>query len=204
MLSASIKSGLSHAGTNAVLQTEDLPPSTLAAQIVNNLTKSEQQSRHYDQDSFRQLLREILDAENEGNCQSEAIETNITVNYRLIYVVVRAGLEVVLHENPFEHQKVIETQGLNSLAVICSTIRRSPEVLFFLPDDHESNLERSGPLYMWLVPRLLAVFGVGADGSIQASALNTLQMVLRIERKTHLRGVKLCSIQKYIQGCMHG
>ena len=187
-----------------MLHTDDPPSSTLAAQIVNSLTKKKEQSTHQDQESFRQLLREILDAAIGKDGHSESIETNVEVNYKIIYVVVRSGIEVLFHDDPFHKKTDKVEQGLSSLDVIRLTIERSPEVLFFRPKIHQFEPKLSGPLFLWLIPVLLSVLAWDEEGKIQTAALQVLQTILVIERKVHYRGVKPQSILKYIQGCVKG
>ena len=185
-------------------QTDDPPPSTLAAQIVDSLTKRKTHSKHRDQESFQQLLREILDAGDEQNGHSESIETNVEVNHKIIYVVVRSGIEVLFNDDPFNKRDDLSKQSLSSLAVIGLTIRRSPEVLFFKPKAQEFDPKLGGPLFLWLVSILLNVLAREENRDIQAATVQLLQTILKLERKTHFRGIKPQTILQFIQGCIKG
>lgn len=201
VIMAPSRGSLSNATVRPALQIEDPPPSTLAAQIVDGLTKRKEHSKHQDQESFRQLLREILDVDDE---HSDSVETNVEVNHKIIYVVVRSGIEVLFQDDPFNKIDDLLQQGLSSLAVIRLTIQRSPEVLFFRPEIHEPDPKLGGPLFLWLIPILLSLLAWNGDSGIQEAALRALETILKIERKTHFRGMKPKSVLKYIQGCVKG
>ena len=198
------RGSLSTAVIRPMLQTEDPPPSTLAAQIVNSLSKRKDHSKHQDQESFTQLLREILDAGDENDRQSDSIETNVEVNHKIIYVVVKSGIEVLFRDDPFNKKADLVKQGLSSLAVIGLTIRRSPEVLFFRINGYEPDPKLGGPLFLWLVPAFLSILAWDGDREIHKSTLQVLRTILNIERKTHSRGFKPQSILKFVQGCVKG
>ena len=183
-------------------QTENPPPSTLAAQIVNNLTKKAHSWQN--RESFQQLLREILDAEDEKDGQSDSIETNVEVNHKIIYVVIRSGIEGLFRDDPFNKKAGLVEQGLRSVAVIGLTIKRSPEVLFFTPKIGEFEPKLNGPLFLWLIPILLSVLAYEGCGGIQTATLQLLQTILGTERRTHCPGIKPQSVLKYIQGCLKG
>jgi serine/threonine-protein kinase ATR len=195
------RGSLNNAAVRPILQIEDPPPSTLAAQIVDSLTKRKEHSKYQDQESFRQLLREILDVD-DGH--PDSIETNVEVNHKIIYVVVRSGIEVLFQDDPFNKKDDLTQQCLSSLAVIRLTIQRSPEVLFFTPEIHEPDPKLGGPLFLWLIPKLLSLLAWSGDFRIQEAALRALQTILEIERKTHCRGIMPQSVLKYIQGCVKG
>ena len=123
------------------------PPSTLAAQIVQNQITAAQQRQHGEAPSFSELLQEIL------NNHAATPETDVQVNVKLISVVAQAGLGPLTDGNPFTQIDTLLSQATDSLAVIESTIRRQPEVLF-------SSTGLNGPqLLLPLLSRLLAVCG---------------------------------------------
>lgn len=98
------------------------PPSTLAAQIVQNQTRQPTSQPKDESAIFRGLLHEIL--HNQG-----VQETDVNVNAQLVSVVVQAGLSPLTTENPFADWDVLLQQATDSIAVIETTVRRQPEVL---------------------------------------------------------------------------
>jgi len=129
--------------------TGDIPPSTIAAKIVHNhqdaTTRQEPESKQL----FGQLLQEYLnDAAGE-----DAVEKSVETNAKLISIVVEAGLDSLLKDNPFAQDLLLPQAG-DSLKVIRITIERAPEVLFYW-DGREGQPQ----LYLWLVPKMLALLG---------------------------------------------
>ena len=186
------------------IQNDEVPPSsTFAAQIVDGLTKPRQTLKSDRQANFRQLLQEILDADqNEGH--HTAVETNVQVNSKLIYVTVRAGLEVLPKDNPFDHQADLQKQALNSLAVIDLTIRRSPEVLFFVPERSDNPEKPRTPLFLWLVPQLLKLLGHHHNENLRKAVIRVLGTAISAQRSLSTLRTKIAPIQKYVQGCIKG
>ena len=110
--------------TNGVHKNGDgPPPSTLAAQIVQNQYRAAPQ-KNGEAATFAQLLREIL------HDHAATPETNVQVNVKLISVVAEAGLAPLADDNPFPQWDSLIAQAIDSIAVIQATIRRQPEVLF--------------------------------------------------------------------------
>lgn len=195
--------GHAHGITNGS-QHNGPPPSTYAAQIVDALTKAKQQPKPDERELFQQLLREILGSDGAQEPQAETIETDIHVNYRLVYVVFRAGLEVLLQEDPFQQENVLNEQALNSLAVIQLTIERSPEVLFFVPPAHEPGFEPGGPLFLWLLPKLLSILGNGRDERVQEKITDLIRSTISVQSRSSTLRERLHPVSKYAQGCVKG
>jgi len=123
------------------------PPSTLAAQIVQNQTRHAGLPKDGETATFAQLLQEILSNANAVQ------ETDVDVNVQLINVVAEAGLAPLPLDNPFAQWDVLVPQARDSIAVIENTLKRQPEVLI-------TQVSEDGPqLLLPLLARLLAVCG---------------------------------------------
>ena len=133
-----------------------LPPSTLAAQIVQNHERAAQERKHEQRVTFGLLLQEIL-----SSATSE--ETDFDVNYKLVRVVTEAGLDVFLQDDPFARRDLLVEQAKDSISVIELTVRRNPALLLF---PNRSSSDYSGQkLFIWILPRILALLGnPKADG----------------------------------------
>jgi len=105
------------------------PPSTLAAQIVQNQTRSDALQTDGEKPTFAQLLHEIL------NNPDEVQETDLKTNVALVSVVAEAGLAPLGRDDPFAQFDVLIPQAKDSIAVIERTIRRQPELLFTPTND---------------------------------------------------------------------
>jgi len=185
-------------------QNGDPPPSTLAAQLVNHLTDGKKHSKNQDQETFRQLLREVLGAESEHNSQARMHDTDHDVNYKLVYVIVKAGLETLTNGDPFGGQAGRSTQAIDSLTAVEYTLIKSPEILFILTSGQEFDPNPHLPLFLWLIPKLLAVAGQVQDDTVIDRILKLLKTTVSLEKKIHIKGVRIYSIVKYIQGCVKG
>lgn len=189
-----------YAGSSILRQNGGNPPtSTVAAQIVENLTQGQYPARQPDKEEFQRLLQEILNPDDDGDDVTESIETNVDVNCRLIYVVVRAGLEPLSNQDSSEDQDETHKQAIASLSVVQLTVRRSPEVLF----STLHGLQQVGSLYLWLVPRLFIILGSTEDQDIRRCICEAIKTVL-MAGKASFKQNKFLLVQKYLQGCIKG
>lgn len=182
-------------------QTGEPPVSTLAAQLVDNLTRGTQQSKHQDREDFEQLLRIFeTDSQEERYVDDpEAREESI----KLIDVVVKAGLDVLFREDPFDDRIILVRQALRSLAVIELTIRRNSELLHTATGRDEADKRFHGPLYLWLLPKLLAIVICETDEKFCFAVLRTIALLLS-ERKMRAKLPRLHPIKHYMQGLIRG
>ena len=180
---------------------EEPPPSTLAAQLVDKYSKSSRRSQLNQSGAFRQLLEELLHIEDESGDPAPIEETNVLVNYKLIYVLVKAGLDPLRQNNPFDNNLL--GQALNSLTVIRKTLERCPGVLSFIPVDDGTRSEPGGPLYSWLVPQLLGHLEEGNENAIRVGAEEALRAAISAQRRAYDRKVQ-CGVLRYVQCCIEG
>lgn len=103
------------------------PPATLAAQIADRLASS----RHdQDWESFQTLLREILET-GDGAWQADGDSgTDATVNSRLVWVIVQAGLGTSFNGLSAKGQQDRSRDIVRSIQAIDRLVVRSPEVLY--------------------------------------------------------------------------
>ena len=187
-----------------IQQNGDPPQSTLAAQLVNHFTDGRKRSKTQDQEAFRQLLREILSTESELGSQNQAQETDCALNYKLIYVIVKAGLDSLDHVTSFNEQGERCKQVINSLSAVGSTLKRCPEILFMDAPSEESGSSPHGPLFSWLISKLLLVIGQQEEDNILKGTSKLLETILLLDRKTHFKGTKKSPILNHLKGCVNG
>ncbi len=197
------RSGSGHA-SNELFRNAELPQSTLAAQLVSHFTDGKKHPRTQNDETFRQLLQEILDVESGQVVRPEPLETDSDVDCKLIYVIVKAGLEKISSDDPFNGKTEMSRQAADSLTAINFTIKRNPEVLFAAPQFQGPDPRPIGPLYLWLVPKLLSIAGCVQDSETIDRVLRVLTTSLVTERKTHVKSVTLHPILKYVKGCING
>ena len=179
------------------------PPSTFAAQIVDNLESTKNQPfRASSTAHLRELLRRVLDADRAGGSADGTFEEGLEVNHKLICVVVRACLlSPTTNADPFEKQKDVHDQAYDCLAVIEVTIRRCPDVLFALVRCTESYFGPEGPLFLWLIPHLLNLLGdPRGDDELRAG----IKKVIRTALFANGRTTSFLPVLRFIQGCLDG
>ena len=193
--------GFSRQGHGDVYQNGDLPPSILAAQLYHRMEEDGDESNQ-DNNTFRQLLQEILDGDDEPSSSANDVDGDLTC--KLLFVIVKAGLDPLQKQDPFINLDERTKQAVESLKAIARTLRRTPNVLY-LPLALDGNANEPGvPLLLWLLPRLLSLFSMQGHDEIKASCRHCLITMLTSRRKIHVRGFKPNSISKYIQGFIGG
>jgi len=119
-----------------------IPPSTLAAQVVSNQKGSKEEA------VFLQLLEEI-------RASPSALDHDINGNYKLIAVVLEAGLRVIVSDDSvLSPRKDVVSHVIACLDVIEIAFTRSPAVLFRTEDSAPA----SPPLCLLLVAKLFILW----------------------------------------------
>ncbi|KAF2843387.1 hypothetical protein M501DRAFT_994296 [Patellaria atrata CBS 101060] len=170
----------------------DNPPSTIAAQIVNNHSKASSNQEPKNRELFGQLLKGYL-----ADASSE--EPNVELNSKLISVVAEAGLKALLRADPFAQDLSIP-QALNSLSVIELTIRRDPQILLYRENDEIGKSPRP-PTILWLLPRLMSLIGLDHLGTLQSNVESLIQTCLAVARQK-LDSQSELSIRIMYQDCV--
>ena len=203
MTPSALSNGARSVVANAGIQPIAEPPaSTLAAQLLDNLARATQQSRHQDREDFEQLLR-IFETESQEERHvddSESREESI----KLIDVVVKAGLEILSRDHPFEDRSALVRQALRSLAVIDATIRRSPALLLMPTSQDEPAAKIQIPFFSWLIQKLWSTIIHETDREIHFAVSRSIAKLLALEKKTRSKAPKLHTIKRYIHGCIQG
>ncbi|KAF2431255.1 hypothetical protein EJ08DRAFT_649062 [Tothia fuscella] len=146
------------------------PPSTIAAQIVHNRSHVARQEPE-NKALFGELLQEYL--------KNPVIEeANVETNAQLIGVVAEAGLDVLLKDDPFAPDTLLQ-QATDSLLVIQLTIKRTPDVLLYGSNDESPNGEKP-PLLLWLLPKILSLLGGNHMNAVQDALCTFLHLCIEI------------------------
>lgn len=180
----------------------DLPPSTLAAQLVESLTRANQYSNHRDRADFENLLQ-IFETEQDRRQHAETHE-DVEESAKLIDVVVKAGIDPLCQDNPFAGRNTIVSQATRSLRVVDVTIKRCSEVLCFQNTLRDADSKFCGPLYLWLVPKLLVVGTYEQDEGLHSAAAAVTHTIIDVDRKIRLKDVKPHRFNRYTIGCVRG
>ncbi|KAF1999599.1 hypothetical protein P154DRAFT_467308, partial [Amniculicola lignicola CBS 123094] len=141
------------------------PPSTIAAQIVNNASNINAQQEPGSKAAFGQLLQEYLQ-------DTTTDEPNSQLNAQLISVIAEAGLDALLQDNPFASDLLIP-QARDSIAAIKLTIQRRPMLLLSPKDEGDDGIPRP-LLFTWLFPKLLGLLGQPQFDTVQEDVKDLL------------------------------
>jgi hypothetical protein len=179
----------------------DVPPSTFAARIVHKYGDERTRNTIESLPPIRQLLREILEADQRGETDGYGVEPSLEINYKLLYVVARAGL-VKVQGSPFDDKSQQQALALESLKIVDLTIRRLPKVLFEVPTDQR--IKPGGPLYLWLLPIVINLVDLKTEASIQKEALKALQTSQSVPGPRFSIKQTLSTAERYLRGCING
>ena len=181
------------------------PPSTYAAQIVDNIESARLKTHSSgSRPHLKELLHRVLDADRRGIFADGAFDSSLEVNHKLICVILRACLSFPNGPNPFDIQGDVYEQARDSLAVIQLTIRRGPEVLWVSPQGEGTYGKPEGPLFLRLVPCLLNLLHHRDGLDIRNGAQQVLETILNVQRKPSGSKQTGERITKYVQGCIDG
>ena len=194
--------GFIHPATGERQRNGDPPQSLLAAQLVQQFTDSKKRPKIQDQETFRQLLLEVLGTGANQPATADAHENDI--NSKLIYVIVKAGLDSLPHNSPFDKGSDLYQQVTDSLAAIDITIKRCPNVLFVASPDQESETNNSVQLFQWLLPRLISFLAKSDRSELHSEVADLVKSCILGEAKLQLTTIKNCSISAYVRGCTRG
>ena len=181
------------------------PPSTYAAQIVDNIESA--RSRPYPSGSrlhLKELLHRVLEADRRGIFADGAFDSSLEVNHKLICVIVRACLTFSHAQDPFEALGDTSVQARDSLAVIQLTIRRCPEVLWVSLQGEDNYARPEGSLFVWLVPHLLSLLHYKNESDIQNGVQNVLETMLNVRKRSSKTKGTGQRMVRYVQGCVDG
>ena len=180
----------------------DLPPSTLAAQLVESLTRAKQYSDHRDRADFENLLQ-IFEIEQDRGQHAETQE-DVEESAKLIDVVVKAGIDPLCQDNPFEGRSTTVNQATRSLRVVDVTIKRCSEVLCFRSNQGGADSRFCGPMYLWLVPKLLIISTYERDEGFHSAAASVIHTVIDVDRKIRSKDERPHRFNRYAIGCVQG
>ncbi|RCI08728.1 hypothetical protein L249_4681 [Ophiocordyceps polyrhachis-furcata BCC 54312] len=177
------------------------PPSTLAAQLVENISTSARSSRSDDSSELRRLITIIQRDKDKPDSQKTNAE-KIEHNHMLIYVYCRVALEGIQLDDPFLDRRHVHTEFSRAINFFRYTIKETPTVLNVCSHDLFSRGRE--PLWVWLLPRLLRFLGHAQLLDLEGSIEGFLQyLLLMVSRKTCLWDMSAL-LSLYLRECLTG
>lgn len=163
------------------------PPSTLAAQLVDNISTPKARSSHPDETNELKRLFSVIERIKDQPDLLRTDQERIEHNHILIYVYTRIALDGLQWDNPFaknENQAAEAAKALNFLQV---TITETPAVLKYTAEDKAFLFRGREPLWLWLLPRVLRMLGSEQCTSLTPAIERLCVFVVDVVNKnTHL------------------
>ena len=134
------------------------PPSTLAAQLVNNFSASARSSRSDENNELRRLSATIQAVEKDPELLKSP-EDQLKHNHLLTYVFIRAVLDNIRLEDPLIDPTVLRAEILKAINFLRLIVKETPSVLSYTQQYREFDARGEEPLWIWLFPKLLRFLG---------------------------------------------
>ncbi|KAJ4263990.1 serine/threonine-protein kinase M1 [Fusarium torreyae] len=155
------------------------PPSTLAAQLVENISASTKSSKS-DENSELKGFFAIIQRVKDDPTLLKTPEDRVEHNHMLIYVYSRAVLEGIRLDDPFLDQAQVRTEGLKAINFLRFSIKETPMVLKHTVNGQEYMFRGQEPLWVWLLPQLLRLLGHAQCLELTEAIEGFLQYVMLI------------------------
>jgi serine/threonine-protein kinase ATR len=146
------------------------PPSTLAAQLVEDISVSGKSSRH-DENSELKGLFVIIQRVKENPDLLKSHQERVEHNHMLVYVYSRVVLEGLKLDDPFLDKAHVRSEALKAINFLRFTIKETPSVLVYQSANHGLLFRGQEQLWVWLLPHILRLLGhpscLELEGSIE-------------------------------------
>ncbi|KAG5926188.1 hypothetical protein E4U42_003555 [Claviceps africana] len=114
-------------------QGDGIPPSTLAAQLVENISTSARSSRSDENNELKglfALIQRVKDHPDVLVSQADRVEHN----HMLIYVYCRVALDGIRLDDPFVNRAHVHAELIKAINFLRFTIKETPSVLMYKSD----------------------------------------------------------------------
>ncbi|KAK2593293.1 serine/threonine-protein kinase M1 [Conoideocrella luteorostrata] len=167
-----------HGGAGGAAGTGDgPPPSTLAAQLVENISTSTKSSRSDESNELKGLFATIQRVKDHPELLSSHTD-RVEHNHMLIYVYCRVALESIKLDDPFVNQAHAHGEALKAINFLRFTIKETPSVLIYANGSNTLLYRGVEPLWAWLLPYLLRFLGHDLFQELAGSLEGFLQYLL--------------------------
>lgn len=178
-----------------------------AAQVVSNLSQTTATTGRLkggDRESFEQLLSEMLNASNDSSGDGSFTDGDFSTNYNLVSVVTRAGLDVLLEDDPFANVEHLLSIATGSLTVLSTIFQKHPGLLFESPPNDSSGHVVQPPMFIWLLPRLLVLVGRRQLDGLQDALANALRSIVLAAVLSLRSSANSRKLFDFLRGCITG
>jgi serine/threonine-protein kinase ATR len=158
------------------------PPSTLAAQLVGNISASSRSSRPDETAELKKLFGIIEKVKNQPGLLSTP-EQRVEHNHMLIYVYARVVLEGLRWDDIFADKPQLREEATRAISFLKITIRETPDVLLLSPQDTFIFRGRE-PLWLWILPKVLKMLGHSQCLALTSAIEDLLQQIFLVMCQT--------------------
>jgi serine/threonine-protein kinase ATR len=179
------------------------PPSTLAAQLVENISTTTTSSRPDETQELKRLFVEIERVKNQADVP-KTLEEQVDNNHTLIYVYSRVALDNLKWDNPFTDQDVLTSEVLKAINFLKITIKETPDVLDHTISDGTFLFRGQEPLWLWILPKVLRLLGNSRCLPLVPAIEDFCGFLLLISGQNKASAHRLKLIATYLQGVVQG
>ncbi|KAI8306419.1 Protein kinase rad3 [Colletotrichum sp. SAR11_59] len=174
------------------------PPSTLAAQLVENLPASTKSTRSDENTELRSLSAVIERVKNNPGLLRTPDERT-EHNHMLIYVYSRVVLDGIKLDDPFADKKVIRSEALKAINFLKVTIEETPIVMNYTTDGKQFVFRGEEPLWVWVFPKVLKLLGHARCLELTAPIEEFFRFIILVVSGVGSMGALLSSMLLYLR-----
>ncbi|KAI8211797.1 Protein kinase rad3, partial [Colletotrichum sp. SAR 10_77] len=174
------------------------PPSTLAAQLVENLPASTKSTRSDENTELRSLSAVIERVKNNPGLLRTPDERT-EHNHMLIYVYSRVVLDGIKLDDPFADKKVIRSEALKAINFLKVTIEETPIVMNYTTDRKQFVFRGEEPLWVWVFPKVLKLLGHSRCLDLTAPIEEFFRFIILVVSGVGSMGALLSSMLLYLR-----
>ncbi|KAI8305585.1 Protein kinase rad3 [Colletotrichum sp. SAR11_240] len=174
------------------------PPSTLAAQLVENLPASTKSTRSDENTELRSLSAVIERVKNNPGLLRTPDERT-EHNHMLIYVYSLVVLDGIKLDDPFADKKVIRSEALKAINFLKVTIEETPIVMNYTTDGKQFVFRGEEPLWVWVFPKVLKLLGHARCLDLTAPIEEFFRFIILVVSGVGSMGALLSSMLLYLR-----
>ncbi|KAK4181386.1 hypothetical protein QBC36DRAFT_366889 [Triangularia setosa] len=159
------------------------PPSTLAAQIVENISSTSRKSRSNEVTNELKHLQTLVEKYNDNPEIRKTPEEQLEYNHLLVYMLGAVSLEVLHWDDPFANQEKLHEDAKSAFGFLKNTFTETPSVLKCTTDGTKYLNMGEEPLWLWIFPRLLRILAHRRAQAISGEIEALLRYILELVEK---------------------
>ncbi len=179
------------------------PPSTLAAQLVENISASTRSSRPDETRELKKLFAIIEEVKNQPDLLKTP-EEQVEHNHKLIYVYAQVVLDALKWDDLFANREALRTEALNAIQFLRITIKETPSVLAYRADEGTFIFRGQEPLWLWVLPKVLAMLGHHHCIPIAPTIEELCRFIIFSSARTPVLAAVAGDLVRYFQGNVQG